>query len=89
MFHASSSRQDLEQLLTHRRVGVYAGIDPTAPSMHVGHMIPFMVLAWFYVHGYDTHFVVSTITPDMRAKQTLTTPSWEASRPVSEILQGG
>ncbi|EXJ95803.1 tyrosyl-tRNA synthetase [Capronia coronata CBS 617.96] len=57
-----SLRQDLEQLLTHRRVGVYAGIDPTAPSMHVGHMIPFMVLAWFYVHGYDTHFVLGGFT---------------------------
>lgn len=54
-----SSKQDLDQLLTHRRVGVYAGVDPTAPSIHVGHMVPFMVLGWFYIHGYDTHFVVS------------------------------
>ncbi|KIW61976.1 tyrosine-tRNA ligase, variant [Exophiala xenobiotica] len=48
--------------MIHRRVGVYAGIDPTAPSMHVGHMVPFMVLAWFYVHGYDTHFVLGGFT---------------------------
>ncbi|KAL2438750.1 Tyrosine-tRNA ligase, mitochondrial [Exophiala dermatitidis] len=56
------SKEDLNRLLTHRRVGVYAGIDPTAPSMHVGHMIPFMVLAWFYIHGYDTHFVLGGFT---------------------------
>ncbi|KIX00438.1 tyrosine-tRNA ligase [Rhinocladiella mackenziei CBS 650.93] len=56
------SKKDLEHLLTHRRVGVYAGIDPTAPSLHVGHMIPFMVLAWFYIHGYAAHFVLGGFT---------------------------
>lgn len=35
-----------------KRIGVYAGIDPTGPSMHVGHLLPFMVLLWFYIHGY-------------------------------------
>ncbi|KAK5264522.1 tyrosyl-tRNA synthetase [Exophiala xenobiotica] len=56
------SKEDLNKLMIHRRVGVYAGIDPTAPSMHVGHMVPFMVLAWFYIHGYDTHFVLGGFT---------------------------
>ncbi|KIV78098.1 tyrosine-tRNA ligase [Exophiala sideris] len=56
------SREDLDKLLIHRRVGVYAGIDPTAASMHVGHMVPFMVLGWFYIHGYDTHFVLGGFT---------------------------
>ena len=41
-----------------RRVGVYAGIDPTAPSLHVGHMVPFMALGWLYIHGYPVTFVV-------------------------------
>jgi len=37
-----------------RRVGAYVGIDPTASSMHVGHLIPFMALFWMYLHGYKT-----------------------------------
>lgn len=34
------------------RIGAYVGIDPTAPSLHVGHMLPLMSLFWMYVHGY-------------------------------------
>ncbi|KAJ9640181.1 tyrosyl-tRNA synthetase [Knufia peltigerae] len=56
------SKEELDELMIHRRVGVYAGIDPTAPSMHVGHMVVFMVLGWFYIHGYDTHFVLGGFT---------------------------
>ena len=45
-------RKDLDTLLTAKRVGVYCGVDPTAPSLHVGHLIPFMVVFWMYLHGY-------------------------------------
>lgn len=38
---------------------MYAGIDPTGPSLHVGHMLPFMVLAWGYVWGLPVTFLVS------------------------------
>jgi tyrosyl-tRNA synthetase len=37
-----------------KRIGAYAGIDPTASSLHVGHMLPLMSLFWMYVHGYHT-----------------------------------
>ena len=39
-------------MLTEHRVGAYVGIDPTAASLHVGHMLPLMSLFWMYVHGY-------------------------------------
>lgn len=45
-------RKDLDWLLTEKRAGVYCGIDPTAPSLHVGHLVCFMTLFWMYVHGY-------------------------------------
>ena len=38
--------------MTNKRIGAYVGIDPTAPSMHVGHLLPLMTLFWLYVHGY-------------------------------------
>jgi tyrosyl-tRNA synthetase len=38
--------------MTETRLGAYVGIDPTASSLHIGHLLPFMALAWMYVHGY-------------------------------------
>jgi tyrosyl-tRNA synthetase len=42
----------MDQKMTESRVGAYVGIDPTAASLHVGHMLPLMTLFWMYVHGY-------------------------------------
>jgi tyrosyl-tRNA synthetase len=38
--------------MTERPIGAYVGIDPTGPSLHVGHLLPLMVLLWLYIHGY-------------------------------------
>jgi tyrosyl-tRNA synthetase len=48
--------------MTNRRVGAYVGIDPTAPSLHVGHMLPLMSLFWMYVHGYHAVTLVGGAT---------------------------
>lgn len=58
MFLDCSNRDALNRMWTERRVGVYVGVDPTAPSLHIGHMLPFMVLAWAYVHGIRAVFLV-------------------------------
>ncbi|KIW72158.1 tyrosine-tRNA ligase [Phialophora macrospora] len=56
------SRDDLDKLMTYRRIGAYAGVDPTAPSLHVGHMVPFMALGWLYIHGYKANFLLGGFT---------------------------
>jgi hypothetical protein len=48
----SGTRDELDKLITNRRVGAYVGVDPTAPSIHVGHVIPLMALWWMYFEGY-------------------------------------
>ncbi|KAI9825877.1 MAG: tyrosyl-tRNA synthetase [Thelocarpon impressellum] len=48
----AGNRDALDKLMTDKRIGAYVGIDPTAPSMHVGHLLPLMTLFWLYVHGY-------------------------------------
>lgn len=53
------NRDELEKVLVERRVGVYCGVDPTAASLHIGHMVPFMALGWMYIHGYASTFLVS------------------------------
>ncbi|CZR55816.1 related to tyrosine--trna ligase precursor, mitochondrial (cyt-18) [Phialocephala subalpina] len=50
----TGKRADVDRMMTNRRLGAYVGIDPTAPSIHVGHMIPLMSLFWMYVNGYHT-----------------------------------
>ena len=48
------SQQRIEDLMTSKRIGAYVGVDPTAPSMHIGHLVPLMCLFWLYVHGFHT-----------------------------------
>lgn len=52
-------RESLDWLLTRKRIGSYVGVDPTAPSLHVGHLLPLMALYWMYLHGYHTVTLVS------------------------------
>ncbi|KAI0160768.1 tRNA synthetase class I [Xylariaceae sp. FL1272] len=42
----------IRQLMLDKRIGAYVGIDPTAPSLHLGHLLPLMPLFWMYMHGY-------------------------------------
>lgn len=60
MLNRYSGRKRLDWLLTEKRIGVYVGVDPTAPSLHVGHLLPLMALYWMYLHGYYTVSLVSS-----------------------------
>lgn len=55
----SRGRDALDTLLTDKQIGAYVGVDPTAPSLHVGHLLPLMTLFWMYLHGYHTISLVS------------------------------
>lgn len=48
----------LLEALNTKQVGMYAGIDPTADSMHIGHLIPFMVLKRFQLVGHKPVVVI-------------------------------
>ncbi|MCT4395846.1 tyrosine--tRNA ligase [Periweissella beninensis] len=48
----------LQEALATKQVGMYAGIDPTADSMHIGHLIPFMVLKRFQLAGHKPVVVI-------------------------------
>lgn len=52
--HVAGGHETLDWLLTEKRIGAYVGVDPTAPSLHVGHLLPLMTLYWMYLHGYYT-----------------------------------
>ena len=54
----AGDRNGLEKILQSKRAAIYAGIDPTAPSLHLGHLLPLMVLFWMSLYG---HRVVSLV----------------------------
>lgn len=49
----AGDRQEVDKMLTNERIAVYCGIDPTAPSLHVGHLVPMMALFWMYLCGFE------------------------------------
>lgn len=48
----------LNKLLDKEKIGVYCGVDPTGDSLHIGHLIPFMILKRFQEAGYKAHIVI-------------------------------
>lgn len=82
--------ETLDKLMTEKRVGIYAGVDPTAPSLHVGHMVPFMVLGWAYITGIKSVFLVSSAVPMIlgAVQANMSRESLVEVQPELEILQG-
>ena len=58
-----SKHDDLATLLEQKQVGTYVGVDPTASSLHLGHLVPFMALLWLYLHGNHVYCVVRNRLP--------------------------
>ena len=58
----AGDRHTLDFLLQKKQIGFYAGIDPTAPSLHLGHLLPLMVLFWLYIHGQKTISLIGGAT---------------------------
>lgn len=51
----------LRELISEKEIGVYCGIDPTG-SMHIGHLIPFMVLRRFQLAGHKPVILIGGAT---------------------------
>jgi tyrosyl-tRNA synthetase len=45
-------------LQTHNDLALYCGVDPTGDSLHIGHLIPFMILKRFQLAGYHPVIVI-------------------------------
>ena len=44
--------EGLYKLVDKKSISLYCGIDPTGDSMHIGHLIPFMILKRFQLAGH-------------------------------------
>jgi tyrosyl-tRNA synthetase len=61
-FIAQSSGVALRDLLATERFTVYVGFDPTASSLHLGHLVPIMALAHFQRAGHSVVALVGGAT---------------------------
>ncbi|KAK4094639.1 Tyrosyl-tRNA synthetase [Purpureocillium lilacinum] len=48
----AGNTEKIKEIMRVKRIGAYVGVDPTADSMHIGHLLPFMPLFWMWFHGY-------------------------------------
>ena len=44
--------EDLQKMLGEEKISFYVGFDPTADSLHIGHYIPIMAMAWMQRYGH-------------------------------------
>ncbi|KAK7732453.1 tyrosyl-tRNA synthetase [Cytospora paraplurivora] len=56
------TKDHIRETMRIKRVGAYAGVDPTANSLHLGHLLPFMPLFWMYLNGYGAFTVIGGST---------------------------
>lgn len=45
-----------------KRIGAYVGVDPTADSLHLGHLLPLMALFWLWFHGHPAVTLIGGAT---------------------------
>ena len=52
----------MEKLLDAEKVSLYVGVDPTADSMHIGHIVPLLTLRRFQKAGHKPVLLVGGAT---------------------------
>ena len=52
LIYQQTDEAAIEELLNTTKVTLYCGADPTANSLHIGHLLPFLTLRRFQKHGH-------------------------------------
>ncbi len=58
----SSNMDAVRDLLNNEKIAVYLGSDPTADSLHVGHLVPIMMMRWLQKYGHKPIMLVGGAT---------------------------
>ena len=57
-----TDEEGLRALTNEKAVSLYCGVDPTGDSMHIGHLIPFMILRRFQLAGHKPVILIGGAT---------------------------
>ncbi len=60
--HQCTNLEGLDTLLRTEKVVAYCGVDPTGDSLHVGHMIPYLMMRWFQKCGHEPIVLIGGVT---------------------------
>ncbi|WP_061811118.1 tyrosine--tRNA ligase [Rossellomorea vietnamensis] len=60
--YQQTDAEGLKDLLNKESISIYCGIDPTADSMHIGHLLPFLTLRRFQNQGHRPLVLVGGAT---------------------------
>ena len=52
LVYQQTDEEGIEELLNKESVKIYCGADPTADSLHIGHLLPYLTLRRFQNHGH-------------------------------------
>jgi tyrosyl-tRNA synthetase len=62
LLYQQTDEAGLENLLDKEKISLYCGVDPTADSMHIGHIVPLLTLRRFQMHGHRPILLVGGAT---------------------------
>ena len=54
----TTDKEALKVLSENKNIGLYCGTDPTGDSLHIGHLIPFMILKRFQLAGHHPVIII-------------------------------
>src|SRR5690606_41145915 len=74
LLYQQTDEEGLTNLLNEEKISLYCGTDPTADSLHTGHIVPFLTLRRFQKHGHRPIVLVGGATgmigdPSFRADE--------------------
>ena len=62
IIYQQSDEEGLKEILSNQKISLYCGADPTADSLHIGHLVPFLTLRRFQQHGHRPLVLVGGAT---------------------------
>jgi tyrosyl-tRNA synthetase len=62
IIYQQTDEEGIKEVLNKEKISLYCGVDPTADSMHIGHLLPFLTLRRFQAQGHRPIVLVGGAT---------------------------
>lgn len=62
LLYQQTDEEGIAEVLDREKISLYCGVDPTADSMHIGHIVPLLTLRRFQLHGHRPILLVGGAT---------------------------
>src|SRR6185437_3818240 len=90
LIYQQTDAEGLKDLLNNEKISLYCGVDPTADSMHIGHIVPLLTLRRFQLQGHRPILLVGGATgmvgdPSGRSEERVLQTTEQIDKNVSGI----